>query len=147
MLWFSRFDQRQAWNKYREALLSAWIVRFPGSRPAAFFDFDLAHNEWREKTGGSGVLAADVFWDRSRAYHHCDPDDPPAIESQATFLDRLGKLTPDERERVPPAAWEPITLTLDEEGWAWPPAAFDLDRDPEEGWAMPPACYGLEAKA
>jgi hypothetical protein len=44
-----------------------------------------------------------------------DANDPPTFESQATYLQRHGLLTPAERRRVPPDAFAPEAITDDDE--------------------------------
>lgn len=39
-----------------------------------------------------------------------DPTDPPLFESEAAYLDRLGLLTDEERDKLTPADFEPVTL-------------------------------------
>ena len=39
-----------------------------------------------------------------------DPDNPPLFESEPAYLDRLGLLTDDERDKLAPADFEAIPL-------------------------------------
>jgi hypothetical protein len=39
-------------------------------------------------------------------------DDPPTFESQATYLERHDLLLDGERERIPPAGWQPEALAV-----------------------------------
>jgi hypothetical protein len=60
------------------------------------------------------VTASDVEWHREEGEEFAgvplDPKDPPAYESQATYLDRHDLLIPAERRRLGKKAFEPETV-------------------------------------
>lgn len=115
-----REAMRKGWDELRADLLPAWIDEHPGTRPYAWWEFDAP--ERRRRTDG----AVHPFDDRGRneeierrtqehpefreqAYKlfrgmpNClfTRDDFAAEwESEAAYLDRLGLLTPAEKERL-----------------------------------------------
>jgi hypothetical protein len=43
-----------------------------------------------------------------------DPNDPPILESEVSYLERHGLLLPGERQRLRKADFEPVTVTLED---------------------------------
>jgi hypothetical protein len=132
-----RFLGRRLWDEHRDELLAGWIAERPGTRPYAWFEYDLPHGAERRKVAGSGEQSA--VWFQHEAFYalaDCDPADPPQIESMAVFLRRLGLLVPGEERRIPKRAWKPETLKVDPEGWApFGVGGYDPDEAVEEGHA------------
>jgi hypothetical protein len=62
------------------------------------------------------VTVEDVKWHRDQDEEFSgiplDPNDPPAYESQATYLDRLNLLTPAERRRVRKKDFKPELVSF-----------------------------------
>jgi hypothetical protein len=44
-----------------------------------------------------------------------DPNDPPILESEASYLERHGLLLPGERQRLRKTDFEPVAVTLEED--------------------------------
>lgn len=106
---------RAVWAATRSAILGDWLQAHPCARPWVWWDLE-AH-EPRRRTGGVGaplhaVLAVDprYAWQIPRHWvttDHAtvfgvgpavDPANPPRHESQAAYLDRLGLLSPAEKQ-------------------------------------------------
>lgn len=126
---------RRAWKAGRGEVLRDWIEERPGTRPWAFWKFDLSEPR-RLRVGGTGDLVpaydcgANVdfgifrkhsFVDggllnawrkigclkRGEKFTTYDPEDPPRYEAQASFLRRHNLLTAAERKALPPDAFDP----------------------------------------
>jgi hypothetical protein len=106
-------DARPKWLEHRAALLNEWIAEHPGTRPAAWWAFDVPRGAWREHVGGAGEQSAIMSPDHAPSFYRCDPTDPPQVESTATFLRRLGVLLPGEEERIPARAFRPVKLRVE----------------------------------
>lgn len=116
------------WSEHRDAILEQWIAERPGTRPYGWWGDGLVPRaEERRKVAGSGKKTCSIDWDRTTTYFDCDPSDPPAIESEASFLKRLGLLEPGEEKRVPRSAWRPVRLDVEADGWAPADDAEDSD--------------------
>lgn len=118
---------REVWEELRGEVLAAWIEKRPGTRPLRWWEYDAP--ELRRRLGGCGdpiseVLAdaphydrgipaqwltsedANMYDDALRNHTHkrlavvFDPKNPPTFESEATYLDRLGLLIPEERDHA-----------------------------------------------
>ena len=108
-----------AWRQHRGALLAEWIAEHPGSRPYSWWMHDAPRGAARQKLGGSGEESA--AWDQTTAlwaYFDCARKDPPVVEAAVAFLKRLKLLQPGEEKRIPKAAFRPVSLVVDGEGWA-----------------------------
>jgi hypothetical protein len=109
---------RKLWAQHRKQLLSEWIQTAPGTRPWAFWEFDLPEDAERRKVRGSGEESAAYYGAGYRGYFDADPADPPRVESDAAFLRRLKLLLPGEEKRIPRRAFQPEALKVDEGVWA-----------------------------
>jgi hypothetical protein len=106
------------WCEHRDRLLAAWVRERSGSRPWAWWRFNAP--EPRRLLSGRGVLL-EQRWRGLRVPLHrglptfdsIDETDPPKFESEAAYLERLGLLEPDERERLGQSAFLPEVLTPD----------------------------------
>jgi hypothetical protein len=107
---------RALWANVGATVIEVYASAHPGRRPWAWWR--LAAPEMRRRLGGRGAPASEVLayvptfehgipsdWDDEE----CDFDrtDPPAFESQATYLRRLGLLLPGEARRLKAADFEP----------------------------------------
>jgi len=94
------------WREYSEEVLSEWIHRKPGTRPAAWWHYEA--EEPRRVLGGQTHLlngAAELFW---RADHGVPAySGAILVESQAAYLKRLGLLDQGEGRRIRQAALKP----------------------------------------
>jgi hypothetical protein len=105
------------WQSWKGELMRWWLSdpsRY-GSRPAAWWRFETS--EGRALLGGHGILVEQRFrnlrvpLDRGLPmYHEVAVDDPPAYESEAEFLRRLGLLTDDERARLTACDFESVAV-------------------------------------
>jgi hypothetical protein len=111
-------EQEALWKKWRDLVLSRWIAEHPGTRPWAWYREECPPDVGREKLSGSGQRSATFWEDRRPEFHGCLRSDPPRIESEASFLKRIGVLSPEEEKRIPKKAWAPAKLEVDAEGWA-----------------------------
>ncbi|HPS56181.1 MAG TPA: hypothetical protein PLP05_11340 [Sedimentisphaerales bacterium] len=97
-------DLRQTWQYYRAALLDAWIQVLPGSRPWAWWAFDMPENTRREALEGvhiddyPGKKLCKKFKKYSFGLPSCCDfrDKKPVYESEFDYLQRLGLLLEDE---------------------------------------------------
>lgn len=103
---------RGIWLELCAELLADWIAERAGSRPAAWWWFDAA--EPRARVGGTGTPAhlPECLCGIPTSWFEIDQDDPPRFESQATYLDRHGLLTPAERRVLTARDFAPEILTL-----------------------------------
>jgi hypothetical protein len=105
------FDLAAFWHEFAVEIVAEHVAARPGTRPVRWFQFDAP--EHRRRLGGIGksceqaglcryVLGIPESWGSP-----VDKDNPPAFESQAAYLRRLGLLMPGEAERLGPADFEP----------------------------------------
>jgi hypothetical protein len=91
---------RRLWEIYKEEILKEWIKKFPCTRPFAF---------WRLETEGRKQVAGSSSWELlgiamdseglPRYWQYAwDKENGPVFESQCSFLDRNGFLTPAEKK-------------------------------------------------
>lgn len=116
-------DIRARWGAVRDEFVAAWVTDNPGSRPFAWWKYDGPGPRRRVSGSGTETVVVHAFGEPS--FYDVDPVDPPAIESEAAFLDRHGLFLPGERRRVEPDAFVPV------EGIWY--AEHDLDVDDESG--------------
>ena len=85
-------ELQTAWNASREAVLAEWIQTRPGTRPTHWWLFDAPGQRLRIGGKGTPCHEALAYAPSYRlgipADWQFDPTDPPAYESQATFLKR-----------------------------------------------------------
>jgi hypothetical protein len=129
--------ERQAlWAIHRDAILSAWIAEHPGTRPWAWWKFEAA--EPRRCVVGAELLMStreptdwEFVWRAAHgvpAFLQSRPSGYlglPTVESQATYLDRLGLLAAEERSALADDALVPEGVDpfiLDRLSLGWPPA-------------------------
>jgi len=113
---------RALWDAMREKLLADWLRARPGTRPWGWWAFD--STEPRLRLGGIGKpmntfnLAFGVpnwwplpEWTAFRGlFTPIDTDDPPAYESEATYLRRLDLFEPGEAERLTERDYAPVRI-------------------------------------
>jgi hypothetical protein len=111
---------RAAWNELRDQLMPQWIAEHPGTRPYAWWKFDLP--ERRRRTDGVihpfddpvrntevelraaqhpqfREFAFDLFYGKPRCLFTQD-DFGATYEGELAYLDRLNLLTPEERKEL-----------------------------------------------
>ncbi len=104
----TRDEDRAAWDVIASEAVRDWTTRYPGTRPAAWWEFDAP--ELRGLTGGAFDRTDSP---RGRCFATGIPHiarfnaDPPMVEAEAAYLDRLGLWLPGERARVSAAAFAP----------------------------------------
>ena len=93
------------WATIADRAVSEWSAQYPGTRPASWWFWSAP--ELRRLTRGTytGVKGMHRCHETGIAYIGDWEDDPPLVESQPTFLDRLNLWIPGERDRVPSAAF------------------------------------------
>jgi hypothetical protein len=109
----NREEPRTVWERHAEVIIAHCAQRHPGFRPKLWWDFTAP--EPRRRLGGTGDLIQATY--PAIKLHHefgipaswgpINNDDPPAFESEATFLQRLDLLLPGELERLGKTAFEP----------------------------------------
>lgn len=101
----------EVWQGIREEVLPMWLKDHPGTRPAAWWDFE-APKDHRRQVGGSGYPDADstLLKGIPSEWYGVDHSDLPQIESQATFLKRHGLLSKAELSRLTDDDFLPETL-------------------------------------
>ena len=125
----------EIWKEHGQAVTEAWAAKHPGSRPSWWWLFPSPR--YRERIGGSGFPKSDFLADVATflygipecwitirdvriwpdlAGKEINPADPPAFESEATFLKRNGLLLPGEDDRIKHRAWQPEKIHLEESG-------------------------------
>ncbi len=107
---------QELWELKRKELLHYWIAKYPGTRPFAWWQCDAQEN--RKQVGGKGVpghkclrLVPHYRLGISTCWGQLSRDEPPQFESQATYLERLGLLTPMEQRRLTKKDYAPEILT------------------------------------
>lgn len=92
------------WKKHREAILKQYILKYPGTRPVAWWDHDAP--EPRKLIGGvefpEGYLVEKGAPGRAEWVEAVREDwkNPATYEASVTYLDRLGLLTEAERRAL-----------------------------------------------
>ncbi len=90
----------------------AYAPAFEFGIPVHFVeDWEVEHYNGR----GQAYMIGDNYQDGDFKGIAYDPDDPPMFESQATYLDRHGLLTADERKVLGPDAFELEPVIFEEE--------------------------------
>jgi hypothetical protein len=131
--------QRKLWKERKEEILPAWIRKYPGTRPHAWWNLDGKNVKQRARVGGVGRPVYDYlsylpkfkfgipveFVTKERAemwmspnlpqrlrteMEAVDPKDPPTFESEAAFLDRHELLTPAEKKKLSEKDFEPVRI-------------------------------------
>lgn len=124
------------WARARDQIMADFLAALPGRRPRGWWCFD-APEPLRLRLGGTGdqqhprtidkavwhttECGLPKFWitrTTARIYRGkgIDPDDPPIFESQPAYLERHRIFHPGEKEVVPPAAFQPSAISVDEKG-------------------------------
>lgn len=117
-VWFTGDrDRADAWRTHGEAITAAWVLEHAGTRPWAWWAYTAP--EPRQCTAGAELLCpkralTDFEWVWRQAFGvpaflQCRPRGYiglPTVESQATYLDRLGLLAADERAGLAADAFE-----------------------------------------
>ena len=100
---FPEADRLQAWSEMRKEILQQWITDRPGTRPAAWWQFDCPPNQFRTRVDGrrhqfldpSFDLSRELIFGRPRYFRECDIPDggvldiAKSFESESSFLKRL----------------------------------------------------------
>jgi hypothetical protein len=113
------------WRAHRAALLVEWVQVRPGTRPWAWWQWDAPERRRRRLAGGGEPYAGDLayglprYWTTPALAAHVsslalDAANPPTFESEAAYLERQDGLTRDERPRLPPNAFDPAVIAMDE---------------------------------
>jgi hypothetical protein len=125
------FDLAAFWHEFAAEIVAEHVAARPGTRPVRWFEFDAP--EHRRRLGGigkpceqTGLYGYVLGIPESRAWPRfddhdfitpmlswaspVDKDNPPAFESQAAYLRRLGLFMPGEAERLGPADFEPEVI-------------------------------------
>ena len=98
------WDQTAAWEAMATPAIAYWAKRFPGTRPAPWWEWSAP--ELRQLDGKFTVIpGAGRCWPTGAAFIKFAADAPPLLESQPAFLDRLQLWLPGERRRVAPDAF------------------------------------------
>jgi hypothetical protein len=105
------------WSIWGADIVNNWISAHPGTRPSLWWRFNAP--EPRGRLGGTGTQREDCLaliehyrfgvFDLWRSAT-IDPRDPPAFESEAAYLERLGLLLPAERKRLGPEDFKPVSI-------------------------------------
>ncbi len=138
------FDQRRTvWRAVRDRIVAEWVKGHPATRPFGWWEHDAPRwqradlpppiadmtdevlercAEPRRQVSGPRPLyeVSDTWPELS---HGCplefdrpvDPADLPRFEAQASYLDRHGLLSGDERSRLPADAFEIETVFVDDD--------------------------------
>jgi hypothetical protein len=109
------------WEAVRDELLEAWIQREPGTRPWAWWRFEMPKDkrgqpDYRRHVGGSGREGAFVQDFGIRGCFDCSATNPPLVESEAAYLQRHGLLVQGEERRLRAKDLRPVPLSVDEGG-------------------------------
>ncbi len=125
-------ERKRDWRAAREEILADWIRDYAGSRPWAWWKYDAPAPRLRVGGKGSLIPANDcsdnlrfgiprrsafvcdrllAAWNKldcaSREYQVYDENDPPAFESEASFLKRHRLFLPGEAARLTDADFAP----------------------------------------
>jgi hypothetical protein len=108
--WFFcyRGGEQKAWGELREQILGEWIAKHPGTRPRAFWVYDAPRSasdpdepEQRRQVGGAGRPAcAGSGFGLPLGWEDFDASNPPVFESEASYLERHGLLSAEEKRRA-----------------------------------------------
>jgi hypothetical protein len=83
---------RASWTDWRDTIMAGWIKANPGRRPFAWWLFDSPDSPApRRQLAGIG---------------------PPSLESEASYLQRHGQLSPAEAKRLTPADFAPVRVVV-----------------------------------
>lgn len=116
MVWI--FRGNRLWFAHREEVLSAWIVRRPGTRPSSWWQWEMPLVQ-RNQVGGHGAFRQMALWCGVPRYWFRSGfsyTDPPIFESQATFLKGQKLLLPEEEAQMSSISFLPEILPKE---W-WP---------------------------
>ncbi len=122
----------QLWREYSAEILARWIAERPGTRPSLWWKFEAPRAprgslrgmlvgddlpQPRLQVGGSGRPANEVLAYCPRmsfgvptTWADVEPGNPPLVESEAAYLERMGLLTAAERDRLNPFAFLPAAV-------------------------------------
>ncbi|MEZ5290164.1 MAG: hypothetical protein R2745_03700 [Vicinamibacterales bacterium] len=112
-LWMDEHHQA-AWHAIEREALAEWVRAFPGTRPASWWWWSAP--ELRRvliDVQPEPVVAALDRCHETGIPRFAWTGQPPLMESQPAYLERLGLWLSGERRRVPQAAFEPQVLTKD----------------------------------
>jgi hypothetical protein len=120
-------ERRELWLAHREAVLDDWREEHPGTRLWAWWAWD-ASEPRRVVTGAELLLPVRAPGDWAWVWREnfgvpafrqvrSPSTRDPAVESQATYLDRLGELSAEERAALPADAFKPQTIAIPTKEW------------------------------
>jgi hypothetical protein len=104
---------QHAWRVIEEEAVEAWVEQYPGSRPSSWWHWSAP--EVRGVVGAFRLLEnpRERCWSTGIPFlEPHDWSDPPFVESQPAYLERLNLWRPGERERVSAEAFEPQRWSL-----------------------------------
>jgi len=106
-------EHRIAWLAIAELAVPEWIRFYPGTRPPMWWQFSAP--ELRRMTGGTftEVVGAHRCQPTGVPYGAPDWNDPPMVESQPAYLDRLNLWLPGEQARVTKEDFAPRRFSWD----------------------------------
>jgi hypothetical protein len=104
-LYYTAAQETTYWAAIEEQALEVWTTYSPGSRPPLWWQ--LSAPTLRQLEGGlyTVISGCNRCHETGIAYITEWQDDPPQVESQAAFLDRVAMWLPGERARVPAEAF------------------------------------------
>jgi hypothetical protein len=107
---------RRYWVAIEDEALAAWTAVYPGTRPPAWWFYSQPEPELRQLIGGVYriIPGAERCHPTGIAYIDDWKDDPPLVESQPAYLDRLRLWLPKERAQVDREAFasQPFSYSL-----------------------------------
>jgi hypothetical protein len=95
----------QLWAEHGQKITRAHIKKNPCSRPPGWWLFDCPQNYRRIVNGSGGGDMGPTppdsrSWDHIQDFEWIDPDNPPLVESEASYLARHGVLTQAEKNHL-----------------------------------------------
>jgi hypothetical protein len=111
---FFEWSRHQAtWVLIAADAVAEWVQAYPGTRPAAWWEWTAP--ELRRLMGGSYTPIPGAGRSHPTGIPYIDDweRDPPLVESEPAYLDRLRLWLPDERVRVPASAFAAQPFSYD----------------------------------
>jgi hypothetical protein len=125
--WFKAFDvaghlmravaqggRLPEWDEHADEITAAWIERYPGSRPYAWWAFEA--DAPRDCVGVDVAAVPAWVWRQHRGiavqWHQLDLGTTVHLESEAHYLRRYQLLEPGECTRIALAAFAPEAITI-----------------------------------
>jgi hypothetical protein len=101
----------QFWRQHRDDVLIQYVRDQPGHRPPLWWRHDAPQPTRRRLSGSGSALyhPGDITWNGiPMSWTGLCDDDPPAYESEAAYLRRLGLLVPGEQRHLTAADYRPV---------------------------------------